>query len=184
MAQYQVIVENIGTVWTGKSGFHANREFCQWRRQSLNEPGRAHGEPVTLTRDGEPVREHGGHSWFLYRQGDGNEGNFPRYCVRVSADVCPFRYLAACVANRYIVGSKTRRYIVANTETDGEPEYGILAMVFEGPKGEMAFDSAWITAEFEPADFSDVGRNGLQVFENPRDHLDRAGLRMLKKRGV
>jgi hypothetical protein len=184
MAQYQVIVGNVGAVWTGKNGFHAIREFYQWRKQSQNEPGRAHGEPVTLTREGEPVRDHGGHSWFLYRQGDGNEGNFPRYYVRIPADVCPFRYLAACVANRYIVGSKTRRYVVANIETGGEAEYGVLATVYEGPKGETAFDSAWLTAEFEPADFSDVRRNGLQVFENPRDHLDRAALRMLKKRGV
>lgn len=184
MSQWQITVGNIGTVWTGKNGFHALREFGQWRTQSLTEPGRAHGEPVTLTREGEPVREHGGHSWFLYREGDGNEGNFPRYYVRVPADVCPFRYLSACVANRYTAGSKTRRYIVKNTQTDGEAEYGVLATVYEGPKGETAYDSAWITAEFEPADFADTGRGNLPVFENPRDHLDRAALRMLKTRGI
>lgn len=185
MAQYQIIVDNIGTVWTGKNGFHARCEFGQWRKTSLNEPGRAHGEPVTLMRDDEIIRTHGGHKWFLYRQGDGNEGNFPRYYVRVTADVCPYRYLAACVANRYIAGSKTRRYIVKNTETDGESEYGILATVYEGPEGEQAFGAAWITAEFEPAEFHDIGRSvNMPVFERPRDHLDRAALRMLKTRGV
>lgn len=177
--QYVVIVGNIGNAWHGTNGSEALRQYGQWKAESLKDWGRASGSPVELFRDGELWRTHGGHSVYLYRFGDGNDGNYPRFLVRVLNDVCPYRYLAACVANRYIVGSATRRYIVKNTETDGEPEYGIRATVYEGPKGEQAFEAAWITAEFDPASVSDYA--GLPYFQNPSDHLDRSALRMLRK---
>jgi hypothetical protein len=180
MAFWSVIVGNIGEVWKGTNGAEAMRQFGQWKGESLADTGRAAGEPVTLTRGDYPVREHLGHRWFFYRFGDGNEGNYPRFYVRVMNDTCPYRYLAACVANRYIVGSRTRRYIVKNMQTDGEPDYGIHATVYDGPDGEQAFGAAWITAEFEPAEYSDVARTNMPVFVDPRDHLDRSAMRMLK----
>ena len=176
---WSVIVGNIGTVFTGTNGAQAMREFGQWRKKSEDDEGRAAGEPVTLMCNDNPARKHGGHSWFCYRQGDGNEGNYPQYMVRVSANVNAWRYLAACVANRYISGSRTRAHIVREIQTDGEFEYGIIAWVYEGPKGETAFDAAWITAEFEPASPADY--SSLPQFKNPADHLDRSAMRMLKK---
>lgn len=180
MANWSVIVGNVGEVWKGTNGAEAMRQYGNWKVESLADKGRAAGEPVALMRGGAPVREYPGHAWFLYRLGDGNEGNYPRFYVRVQNDVCPYRYLAACVANRYIAGTRTRRYIVANLQTDGEPEYGIGATVYEGPKGEQAFGAAWITAEFEPVEYAEVDRVNLPKFYDPRDHLDRSALRMLK----
>jgi hypothetical protein len=179
---WTVNVGNVGNVWTGTNGAQAMRQFGQWKAESVADVGRASGEPVTLLRNDEPVREYAGHRWFLYRLGDGNEGNFPRFYVRVQNDVCPYRYLSACVANRYIPGSATRRYIVRELHTDGEPDYGINAWVNEGPKGEQPFGAAWITAEFEPTDAASMfhDASGRSVFNNPRDHLDRSALRMLK----
>ena len=184
MNQWEVIVGNIGRVWHGTNGAQAYREYGQWKAKSLADDGRAGGESVTLIRSTanscSTVREHPGHVWFLYRLGDGNEGNYPRFYVRVLNDQNPFNYLAACIANRYIVGSATRRYIVKNLQIDGEPEYGLNAWVHEGPKGEQAFGAAWITAEFERASVADVVRSSLHAFTNPRDHLDLSARRMLK----
>jgi hypothetical protein len=177
--QYIVNVGNIGNAWQGTNGAEALRQYGQWKAASMADHGRASGEPVTLFRNDEPWRSHSGHVLYCFRLGDGNEGNYPRALVRVSNDVCPFAYLSAIVANRYIARSKTRRYIVANIETDGEPEYGINATIYEGPKGEQASGAAWITAEFEPCSMADY--SSLPYFQNPADHLDRSALRMLRK---
>lgn len=53
---YSVTVSNIGTVYTG-NGRDAKRVFATYRKQSLENYGRAAGEDVTQWRDGEPVRE-------------------------------------------------------------------------------------------------------------------------------
>lgn len=89
---------------------------------------------------------------YLYRLGDGNEGNFPRHLINISDTQCPFKVLVALVLNRYNLGP-TRDYIASEIETEGEPAYGVSAFVLEGPEGEQAFGAAWITAELEPADF-------------------------------
>ena len=104
---------------------------------------------------------------YCYRLGDGNEGNYPRFLITLQENECPYAAIAALVANRYIVGSKTRRHIVANVQTDGEPEYGISGTVYEGPKGEQAFGAAWITAELEPvadSDYPSLQEYGLREF--------------------
>jgi hypothetical protein len=91
-------------------------------------------------------------SKFLFRKGDGNEGNFPRFVVELGERDCPYSALKALVANEYIAGRSVRRHIVANIEVDGEAEYRIHATVYEGPRGETVFGAAWLTAELEPAD--------------------------------
>jgi len=54
--QYQVIVGNVGTVYSGSSRRVAWKEF-QAARVAATGPGRDSGEPVTLTCNGEPVAE-------------------------------------------------------------------------------------------------------------------------------
>ena len=89
---------------------------------------------------------------YLFRLGDGNEGNYPRHLINIAPDQCPYRALKALVLNRYVLGP-VRDYLATAIETDGEPEHGISAWAHEGPQGEQAFGAAWITAELEPADF-------------------------------
>jgi hypothetical protein len=60
MTQYEIIVGNIGTVYTGTNGFEANKTFNQYRSASMSPHGRASGESVTLLKDGEVVREYVG----------------------------------------------------------------------------------------------------------------------------
>ncbi len=60
MAQWEVIVGNIGKVWSGTNGFIANRTYGLYIRHSKNGDGRAAGEPVTLFRDNEIRKEYTG----------------------------------------------------------------------------------------------------------------------------
>ena len=55
---YQVIVGNIGTVFSGNDVVQANRDFDEYVSQSQTGRGRAAGEPVTFMVDGEPTREY------------------------------------------------------------------------------------------------------------------------------
>ena len=96
---------------------------------------------------------------YLYRRGDGNDGNFPRAIVDIADSENPYAAIRALLANDYIAGRGHRRYIVANTEVDGEAEYTLYATVFEGPKGETAFGAAWITAEMSPVREEDIEGN-------------------------
>jgi hypothetical protein len=88
---------------------------------------------------------------YLFRAGDGNEGNFPCHTVNLADTECPFAALRALVLSMYNEGP-TRQHIADTITTDGEAEYGVLATVYEGPNGEQAFGAAWITAELEPVD--------------------------------
>jgi len=88
---------------------------------------------------------------YLFRAGDGNDGNFPRHTVNLEPTDYPFAALRALVLNMYKEGP-TRQHIADTITTDGEAEYGVLATVYEGPNGEQAFGAAWITAELEPTD--------------------------------
>ena len=87
---------------------------------------------------------------YLYRRGDGNEGNLPRNLVALRDTECPFAALHALVVNDCIPGRSRRRWIAKNLEVDGEAEYGVSACISYGPRGEQAFESAWLTAELEP----------------------------------
>lgn len=55
---YEVIVGNIGTVYSGPSKSAAERDFEGYVRQSREGYGRAANEPVTLMCAGEPVKEY------------------------------------------------------------------------------------------------------------------------------
>ena len=55
---YEVIVGNVGTVYSGSDATNAETIYAGYVETSLGSVGRASGEPVTLMQDGEPVREH------------------------------------------------------------------------------------------------------------------------------
>jgi hypothetical protein len=57
---YEVIVGNIGTVYTGTSKAEAIKRFNTYVAQSKSLRGRAGGESVTIIKDGEPIKEHFG----------------------------------------------------------------------------------------------------------------------------
>ena len=57
---YEVVVGNIGTVYSGRNGFEANKTFGAYVSQSKSNYGRASGESVVLFKDGEITREHEG----------------------------------------------------------------------------------------------------------------------------
>lgn len=118
---------------------------------------------------------------YLYRRGDGNEGNFPRFCVNIADDQCPFAALAALVANERIPGSRTRRHIMREIQTEGEREHGINAWVYEGPDGEEVFGAAWLTAELEPYTEEEYARSPFLFAQPLRDVLDSAAWRYYRK---
>lgn len=113
---------------------------------------------------------------YLYRRGDGNEGNFVRFLVILTDKDDPYAALRALVANDYIA---ERRHIIQNIDVNGDAEYSLHAAVHEGPEGERAFDAAWLTADLQRVSEADketfVGL-GQQVYEL-RKVLDNAALR-------
>ena len=111
---------------------------------------------------------------YAYKRGDGNEGNFFRQNVTLSESDCPYSALRALVPNDYITGSRMRRHIIRDIEIDGDAEYGIHAMVYQGPEGEMSFGSAYLTAELAPDSGYDVDAYPL------RDLLDAAAWRQYR----
>jgi hypothetical protein len=58
MGSYEVIVGNIGIVYSGNSKASAEANFNHYVRQSKSGSGRASGESVTLMCEGEILREH------------------------------------------------------------------------------------------------------------------------------
>lgn len=124
---------------------------------------------------------------YLYRRGNGNEGNFARMVVEIADNENPYAALRALVANDYIARTRTRRHIVANIEVDGEAEHGIHAAVYEGPDGETDFGAAWLTAELQPIsadDFRDCYYNLGAAGETPwtiKRILDRGAKQIYRK---
>lgn len=121
---------------------------------------------------------------YLFRSGDGNEGNYPRHLVTLAPNECPYAALRALVVNRYIPGCRTRRHIMREIQTEGEAEHGINATVYEGPQGETAFCAAWLTAELEPLSAADLAHyqgQGMTHYERLRDALDRAAWAYFRK---
>ena len=112
---------------------------------------------------------------YAYKRGNGNEGNFFRANVILSELDCPYAALRALVPNDYIAGRRVRRHIIRTIEIDGEAEYGIHAMVYDGPDGESAFGAAYLTAELVP----DSGYDGEAY--PLRDLLDPAAWRQYRK---
>jgi hypothetical protein len=116
-------------------------------------------------------------SKWLFRKGDGNEGNFPVCVVALGEHDCPYAALRALVANEYIAGRSVRRHIIKHIDVDGEREYGIHATVHEGPRGASAYGAAWLTAELQPATDDDVGEGECYRIEKL---LDPAALRLYR----
>jgi hypothetical protein len=97
---------------------------------------------------------------FLYRRGDGNDGNFPRSVVELSEGDSSFAALQALVVNDYVSGGSRRRWIAANLEIDGEPD-NPQACISYGPRGACAInEGAWLTAELQQLESQD--------YESPR----------------
>lgn len=120
---------------------------------------------------------------FLFRTGDGNDGDFPRYIVTLSDRDDPYTALAALLANEYIAGHRVRRFVMANLDIDGDPEYGLYGAVFEGPEGETAFGAAWETCQLQPLSGEDLDYyrdSGLQEYRL-REVLDDAAYRFYCK---
>lgn len=57
LPEYQVVVGNIGTVYSGLNLDEAIRTFHEYVRQSRSGYGRAAGESVVIMKDGEPMTE-------------------------------------------------------------------------------------------------------------------------------
>ena len=62
MAKYEIVVGNIGSVYTGNNYHNAKQEYEGWVNISREQYGRAAGEDVTLFEDWEPIMEHIGHN--------------------------------------------------------------------------------------------------------------------------
>lgn len=60
MAHYEVIIGNVGTVYSGTDSHVANTFYATYEADSRANYGRAAGEPVTLLQDGEPIKAYDG----------------------------------------------------------------------------------------------------------------------------
>lgn len=87
---------------------------------------------------------------YLYRTGDGNEGNFPRFIVDCSTapDACPFEILRELALSEF--NPEWRAWAADALHLDGDAEHGVYATIYEGPDGEEAYGAAWFTAELQP----------------------------------
>lgn len=119
---------------------------------------------------------------YLYRRGDGNEGNFPRAIIDVAETENPYAAIRALLANDYISGRKVRRHIIARTEIDGEADHALYATVHEGPNGESAYGAAWITADMSPVTEDDAAECYYTLPRMTlRDALDTGARRLYRK---
>ena len=57
LSEYELIVGNIGTVYSGSSKKEALKHYSIYVKQSKTGRGRAGGEDVTLMQNGEPIKE-------------------------------------------------------------------------------------------------------------------------------
>lgn len=60
LPSYRVIVGNIGTVYTGSKHLDARIAYEAYVTMSKQGLGKPAGEPVTLLKHGEPIREYPG----------------------------------------------------------------------------------------------------------------------------
>jgi RNA-splicing ligase RtcB len=60
MAKFEVVVGNIGTVYSGNNFMQAQTKYSTYVKQSHDEYGRAAGEPVTLFHNGDIRSEYAG----------------------------------------------------------------------------------------------------------------------------
>lgn len=121
---------------------------------------------------------------YLYRRGDGNEGNFIRAVVPLQDEEDAWAALAALTVNDYVAGCAVRRHIMRRIETEGEREFGLHAWVSEGPAGETVFGAAWLTSELQPLSDKEAreyrGTNTM-AYDTLRAALDSAAWRYYRK---
>lgn len=108
---------------------------------------------------------------FLFRRGDGNNGNHPRFFVDIADDQNPWAALHALCVSESIPTSRARRHIMRCMETDGDKEYGVSGWIHQGPDGEDVFGAAWLTAELEPYTEDEFEKANLARYAL-RDALD------------
>lgn len=116
---------------------------------------------------------------YLYRRGDGNEGDFPRFLVTLKPGDSPYAALEALVVNDYIAGRKVRRHVARCIEIGGEGDT-LYAVVYEGPEGETAFGAAWLTASLERIADDEPGDASRSQYLLRRI-LDRGALNLFRK---
>lgn len=120
--------------------------------------------------------------YYEYRIGNGNDGCYPKSIIELEDGEDPYAAIKAFVINRYIVGSRTRKYISKNIEIDGD-DLTIYATVYKGPKGETEFGAAWLCAEMRHIPEDELkGYTGYERWTLP-ESLDR-GAMMIYKREV
>lgn len=95
---------------------------------------------------------------YLYRSGNGNDGNYPKLLVEIEGR--EGAALSALLANEYRPGP-VRDWIVSNVIVDGCDQDS--AVVFEGPNGETDMGAAWKTAELQ-----EVTTEDREYYENER----------------
>ena len=100
----------------------------------------------------------------LFRLGDGNEGNFPRFTLTTDH---PFEALEALVLDDFCPSHL--EWAQESLDVDGEPEYGVYATIYEGPDGEQAFGAAWLTAELQPMTETDMEHSRRPHYDDLRD---------------
>jgi hypothetical protein len=125
-------------------------------------------------------------AYFLYRRGNGNDGNFKRFVVNIAESECPYSALKALVVNDYIPGSATRRHIIRCIFVDGDTEFGINAEVYEDRDGDTEFGASWLTAALEPLDESDAYHvsGDLAQIQTLRECLDMAAWRYYREQAA
>lgn len=120
---------------------------------------------------------------YLYRRGNGNEGDYPRFVVELQPRDDAFAALRALVASDFIARHRARRHITQCIEVDGDPEHGVSAVVFDHPDIVCDIrDYAWLTAQLEPLRDGDVQYyrdNGTSIYRL-REVLDGPALRQYR----
>jgi len=77
---YAVIVGNVGQTWSGNNPIEAQKQYADWIKESKRDTGRASGESVTLSRNGEPLREFDPHKGFFFVEMTDTFGGEANYC--------------------------------------------------------------------------------------------------------
>lgn len=119
---------------------------------------------------------------FLFRMGNGNDGNYPMSVISLKHKDSPYAALTALVVNEYVLKSKQRRYVIKNIEVDGDANHSVYASVYDGPNGETEFGASYLTAELEPVKDEDLKfLSNKYGFYEIRSILDSSALRLFRK---
>lgn len=88
---------------------------------------------------------------YLYRSGNGNDGDFAHHIIALDQSESPFAAIKALLANEYQTRTATRRHVMRHAESDGDSEYGVHVVVYEDREGVGSYNGgAWRTGTLEP----------------------------------